>query len=707
MQRPYLNATGTQDLRPPPDGGWSEGGISAEIRDLLAHLKRRRGVIVLAALLMGLAGIVIAGRLPRLYTATSQIMVDPRGLRVFDNEVVPAGQVSDVQSTIVETQSRILKSDSVLGPVVDRENLARDPEFNGEPRGALSQALRGVRGFVSGAQPPDPRRIALANLDDAVRVQRVPGSFVLEVGLRAGDAEKAARLARAVTEVFIANQEHSRQDAAKRVSDGLSLRLDELAREVNGAEKAVDAFKRQNNIVDTNGQPVSEQQLGNLSNQLIAARVRTGELKARYEQIGQIQRAGIVPDATAEAVQSPAIGQLRARYAEAKQAEDNLVATLGPRHPSLVAARAQTQSVRRLVLEEVSRLASSARSDYERARANEEGLVRQVEATTREAGTVNTAGIRLRELEREAQARRAVYESFLTRSRETREQGDLPMTNIAVISAAVPPQKPGGIPAILVVAICAAFGASAGAVGTLIADHLRGRLVTARQFGIATGLPLLSGTTRARGVDLARLSLAVTDIAPHLPPRVVLFLSAGPRAACAAVPLELAREMARRGIHLLLADADEDRQTRVLESSAPDIQTWPGVRQTAIDNLSVMRADAPALRGEGPGPAGAFARIAGEHDFAFVHVSLDAPPAEAGLRLRDLAALATTIVVLVDARAASTVNAQDIRAELGPFATRVGGFAWIEGISPADPRPAMPARSRRPARAAITASDAA
>jgi polysaccharide biosynthesis transport protein len=50
------------------------------------------------------------------------------------------------------------------------------------------------------------------------------------------------------------------------------------------------------------------------------------------------------------------------------------------------------------------------------------------------------AFVKWRELEREAEASRAVYESFLGRAREMREQERLDTTNVRILSDAQPPQ---------------------------------------------------------------------------------------------------------------------------------------------------------------------------------------------------------------------------------------------------------------------------
>ncbi len=729
----YRNGpTSAEPVDPAIEQNRQAGDVATEIRDVLAHLKRRRSWIGVVAVIAAFLGIALAAKIPRLYTATSQIMVDPRGLRV-DDQVVPAGQVPDAQSFLAEAQSRVLKSDSVIQPVVEQEHLASDREFNGEPRSPLGAAWERLGKLFSGRKTDDPEAVALANFDDAVRVRRIPASFVLELSVRSEDAEKAARLARDITETYFANREQARQEAAKRVSEGLAKRLDELGAEVNRAEKAVGAFKRQNNIAGATGQLVSEQQLEELTSQLTDAHVHAGQLRARYQQVQRVQHSGAMPDATTEAVQSPTVTALRTRYAVAKQIEDNLLSTVGPRHPSLVAAHAETAGLRRLIADEVGRIAATARSDYERARASEETLSRDVDSIARETGSANTAAIRSRELEleREAQARRTIYESFLARSREAHERGDPPVDNIAVISAATAPLKPGGTPPVLIVLVATVFGAIASALGVLVLDRLRGRLITPRQLGRATGLPMLAvaGRRSAKSLglfgigrkaeptsalatsaqDLATLRSALDDIAPQLVPRIILFLSGSGRAADAWLPVDLAGSACESGSRVLFIDADYDAMTRPLATAAvTDPNAWPDVKKTGIRNLSVLSWNSALVRplaAEGGGMSNMFLRLAADHDYVFIHASV---PGSA-LRARTLAATATNIVLTIDSEAATLSDINAIRREVGPFASKVGGFIWVSSARQASEGPwATGAQNRTQAsRMGNTASTAA
>ena len=105
----------------------------------------------------------------------------------------------------------------------------------------------------------------------------------------------------------------------------------------------------------------------------------------------------------------------------------------------------------------------------------------------------------LRELERDVQASRAVYEWFLVRARETGEQERLDTKNIRVISRAEPPQGRSFPPSNFLLAVGALLLGVGGGSGIVIMRDTRGRV-----------LP------RADGIDAVprKLASSVTEFSP-------------------------------------------------------------------------------------------------------------------------------------------------------------------------------------------------
>jgi polysaccharide biosynthesis transport protein len=410
-----------------------------------AFLQRSKAYILggmAAAILLGLAMELTVS--PR-YRAASQILIGPTDLRLFDKSVTPPAQTADANVIQVESETRVLTSDRVLLRVVQREKLTDDPEFQARGGSLLGGAISTLRTAIGSTPEPakttDVELNALRLLQRNVSAKRTERTYVVDLVVETSDPEKSARIANAIGLAYLDEQAAARAEAVRRASDSLTSRLSEQRERVRQAEEQVERYKAEHNIVGPTGRLVDEQQLSDLNNQLSAAKARTAEANARHEQMLQLQRSGADRASTSEAVQSNTLGRLREQYATIARQEANLAAELGPRHPFVIDARAQLRNAQQQVTGEIVRIAESSRNDYERALANEHTLSRNLDALKLRAIDTSIAFVKLRELEREVDASRAVYESFLVRARETREQERLDTANVRILADAQPPQE--------------------------------------------------------------------------------------------------------------------------------------------------------------------------------------------------------------------------------------------------------------------------
>jgi len=404
----------------------------------LMFLSRRKRLIaaaVAAGLLVSLAADLVVT--PR-YRAISQIFIGPVDLRVIEKTVMPAAQTADANVIQVESETRILTSDRVLLRVIESEKLAADPEFGAASTSLLAR-LQSALGVAPEAKAGDAGLAALRKLQRSVTAKRGERTYVVDLMVDTTDRDKSARIANAIAQAYLDEQTAARAEAARRATDSLSSRLGELRERVRNSEEQVERYKREHNIVGPTGRLVDEQQLTELNNQLTIAKARTAEARARYDQSLRVQRGGTDSGSTSEAVQSNTIGRLREQYAAIARQEANLAAELGPRHPWVIDARAQLRNAQQQITEELNRVAEANRNDYERALANENSLGNALDVLKRKAMDTSLAFVKLRELERESEASRMVYEQFLSRSREMREQERLDTANVRILSDAQPP----------------------------------------------------------------------------------------------------------------------------------------------------------------------------------------------------------------------------------------------------------------------------
>ena len=425
-----------------------------DLKQLCSTLWRGKTTILISIVVALVLAVLFVLIVPYRYTATTEIFIDPMELHSAGNELTSPSQQSDASVLTVESQVRVLTSDNLLSRVVTAEGLDHDPEF---VRGALSLEHSSLA--------------ALNELKRQLSVSRADRTYVVDVSVTSEDPAKAARIANAIAKTYLAEQTEVRSDNARQISQSLSGQLKELQDRVRNSEDRVEAYKSSHNIIGANGELVDEQQLSSLNAQLSAAHAHTEEAKSRLDQIEGARQSKTDIGAFPAAIQSQTITALRTQYAEIMRREAEQKTSLGERHPAVIEIEAQADRLQHMIDDEVARVALSARAEYESAKTNEDTLTRNLDTLKQTAMSTNEFLVGLRELEREAQANRAVYEAFLVRARETGQQERVDTKNIRIISKADLPLKRSWPPPSLVIAFAAfMLGAATGTGIVLMRD---------------------------------------------------------------------------------------------------------------------------------------------------------------------------------------------------------------------------------------------
>ena len=444
------------------------------VLQLTQLLWRRKTAIAMAGLICTCAAVAVGKSLTPKYQATAQLYVDPRELQLVDRELTPRSQDTSGLAMVVESQARLITSNSVLLQVIQSAHLDKDPEFGGGSNG-VTAALLGLFGLEARpvSEPKPGQMAALEALSRHINVKKTDRTFIVDIDVWSNDPAKAAMLANAISNAYLAESKNSQATAARRATSDLSGRLKELQERLRTAENALATYKAQNNFVGTQDTLISDQQLSASNQRLAAARAMTLDAQAKYDQIEASRRASTDAGAIPEALQSPTIANLRAQYAEARKHYAELTSELGPLHPSLRQVERQVEDLRRTVNEEIERFAQSAKNDLTRARDFEASLNKALEAQKRQSIQLSQASVRLRELERDVEASREVYQSFLKRSRETEEQESLNTSNARIIGEATVPRRRAFPPAMSLLAIIGlALGVLAAAIWFVVAEQL-------------------------------------------------------------------------------------------------------------------------------------------------------------------------------------------------------------------------------------------
>jgi capsular exopolysaccharide synthesis family protein len=270
---------------------------------------------------------------------------------------------------------------------------------------------------------------------------------------------------------------------------------------------------------------------------------------------------------------------LRQQETELIRELSEMSSVYGENHPQMSNARAEIQSVRDKMLDEVRRIVRDLENEVSVAAAREQELQNGMARLQGEASRVDLAGVELSALEGEMATNRQLYQTFLERFRELVEQQGLQDSDARILSAAEPPGEPSH-PRVMLFTLVA-FAAST-VLGVLLvflierwdsdfgfrsADETQSALgvralalvpdLSRREtHGVAAEDYILQKPSSAYAEALQRIrtNLFLTDADD--PPKTILITSSVPLEGKSTIAASLARQSARSGLKVILIDAD-------------------------------------------------------------------------------------------------------------------------------------------------------
>ncbi|PYG58924.1 succinoglycan biosynthesis transport protein ExoP [Rhizobium sp. UGM030330-04] len=574
-----------------------------DIDAALATIRRQWRIVLATIAIAGTIGLAYAATAVPIYSATATLLIDRNNSQVVEQLSTIGGVIEDEASIL--SQVEVLQSETIGLAVVDNLNLTENQEFRATRASLLSSMLGTVRSLVNVSQWFSPAKEAVVDdgtlkralsdrLLQGLSVKRIGRTYALELTYNSTSPALAAQIVNAVAAAYLVDKLNSKYEATKRASDWLSDRIAELRQRALDTDLAVQKFRAEHNLIETgNNGLLSDQQLAELNSAQILAQSETARARARVQRIEHILATDDVDAVVTDILDSSVANDLRKKYLESSKIEAEITGRLGKNHVQAVRLRNEMQEYRRLMFQEVSRIAQSYKSDLEVAEARERTLEASVAKATTVSNSASQTQVQLRELQREAETYKNMYQTFLQRYQEAMQQQSFPVTEARVISKAIPPKIPSKPNKPMLLALFMIMGAAAGG-GIAMFREFRDRFFrTGEQVRDVLGLEFLgntplipnkpveeilpkaqeSGPTATRPSGVARYAvdhplssfaetLRSTRLALDLGipaksgARVVGVVSALPSEGKSTISINLAQLLAGQGARVLLLDAD-------------------------------------------------------------------------------------------------------------------------------------------------------
>jgi capsular exopolysaccharide synthesis family protein len=559
--------------------------LGADLNQMLNVLFRRRWLIVGTVVAsVAVAAIGVFRVTPR-FTAEARILIETRQDRITAIESVIPGLSAD--EATLNSQAEVLKSRGLARTVVERMNLANDPELNPalRPDGTLERLMSAARGGIAGgAQKEDA---APANdvpvVEEVLRrldVQAITGSRIIALHFTSESPTRAAEIANSFLNEYLSNQREAKLEATKRANAWLDATVSGLGEQVAASEEAVEAFRRESGLFQNEGVTLTSQEVSGLNAELIRARAVAAQAEARLEQFQSLAGSPDSLTSVGEVLDSPLIQNLREQEATVERRLAEMSSELGPLHPKMTQLQADARDLETKIAQEIDKIVQRLENDARVASAHAQALSEQLERLKTQVAENNENGIRLRALEREAEANRNLLATLLARYREVGSQSDreVQQPDATIVSSADVPNAPS-YPNKKVVLGLAAIGSLLLGCALACLLELRDRtfrsgdeierVLGTPSLGLVPIAPELRKARRKGEADatfyrsrsafaesMQELNWTLTHANAGHSPATVLVTSAEPGEGKTTVALGLASCQALAGRKVLLIDAD-------------------------------------------------------------------------------------------------------------------------------------------------------
>lgn len=661
---------------------------------------RRKWSIATLTVVVAMLAALVALTMTPIYRATATLLIEQKSVKAVSIEEIYG--LDGNNREYLQTQFELFKSRALAERVVRQLDLTTHPLFDPRQQPKPLIDLSGlfasldIRTWLPMTTPEDlepsieetEARIfngVVRAVMAATSIEPVPKTQLVKVAVQLPDPKLAAQLATALANGYIDSQLEAKLDLTQTASGWMNERLGSLKIKLDESERRLQAFREAENLVDLGGvTTVAGGEMSQMGDRLIDARRTHAEAESQYRQVANISKGDWQRLASVPAVMSnQLVGQFKADEGRALSKVEELSHRYGPKHPKMIAAQSDLNAAINNLRSQVGQVVASIESRYQLATANERSLQGSFDQNKEQIQEISRKEFKLRELQREVDANSALYDTFMTRLKETSATADFESVNARVVDSAQVPTSPVKPKKALIVAIAALLAMMMGVGMVLLLEFLNNTFKSAEDVETKLNLPVLGILPLLKGGldrgQVARMFLdnidksfteAIRTIRTGVvlsgldnPHKVLVVTSAVPGEGKSSVSVNLAFAMAQME-KVLLIDADMRRPTLAKSFGFP-VGT-PGLAnlvagtarledciQSLEGNLAMMTAGTVP-----PNPlellsSPRFAEVLSVLQSRFDRIVIDSPPTEAVSDVLVLSTHANAVIHVIKSESTS------------------------------------------------------
>ena len=578
-------------------------GTIWDFRNLCRLIKERASIIVLSTVLcLALAGIYLFVA-PRIYSSRAVIYVEQRDKKVVNIEAVASEDLEALE--VMKTVEQSLCTDEMMLRVINTNNLRNVAEFGG----------------ADASDPPtDDQLIKSLSKRASMKVRR--GTRLIDIIAKSQNPKLAQAIAQSFVDEYLRLDTDQRNGTSSMANTFLMGEAERLKAKLEISEHTLEAYREEHNAISLeDSQNIVVDSLKDINGRLTQARADRMKLEAdlnQYKLIGDNNPKALL------AIPSIATSSLVLDAQRLVNDQRGEIANLSRRyraeHPKFIQAQSRLAQLESDYEKTILNVGGAVQTAYQSALDNEHQLDAALKQQEQASTDLSKIAIPYNVLVHNVDADRELYQSILTRLKETDITKLIEVAPVRLIETPRVASKPVSpkIPLVLFISIFFGVGAGVGiclllhsmdtsvwsveeAEQTLNLQVLSAipRLRKTKAAGTWKGMPMISEpySVTAEGFRSLRTVLDLKDTTDR---QVLLMTSALPNEGKTFCSSNTAVALAQQGYRTLIIDTDLRNPSvgGALHCPAPApglVDYFNGacdltkaIQKSEIDSLSVM-----------------------------------------------------------------------------------------------------------------------
>ncbi|PCI57315.1 MAG: hypothetical protein COB36_03365 [Alphaproteobacteria bacterium] len=470
----------------------SEDTQALNLEDLLSTIARHKVIITFITLLMILISIVYIKTADVIYYASSVVLLEDKNK---DLEIKKLTEAGTIDLLYISSEIQVLQSRELVKNVLDKIGVFDDPYLlfpKDKSRKPISDDM--LINFV------------IKN----IKIRQIQKSRAIEIGFSSHNREASSTLVNTLAELYITEQISSDKTELSSTNTWLSDRVTQLRYNVKKIDTEIVEYKNKFNIINSNGRALIENEMEQLSKNLIDAQVKLVESQAKSDEINGASSIKTAP----EIMKSSMIQKLIERQALNKEKVFELNKEYGVDHPDMISATNRLNSITNKIEQEINKIAKSMEREYKVAQVNVVDIKRQLDALKIEYNKANEYSIKLAVLQREADNSKRLLEKLDVRWKEIQVQEDIQLQtpSAKILSKAVVPNKPQGPNPKVIIIISIIGGVCIGLAVAVSLDYMQTNIYNGNQLQKYTNIPNIALVPRLKGAVNSLVERSVSHL---------------------------------------------------------------------------------------------------------------------------------------------------------------------------------------------------